>query len=98
MTEEDGEKTYTLDPKKVTNQPRVLRAPAAWAREGNDDPIPVNKIPGLHASIITSGEFLTTRLPSAFIENVQEMKDQVGSIIIILGQLEKRIRELEERK
>ena len=93
-TEDDGQKRRTVDGRTVIVQTRT----AHWAQEGNPAHVPVNKIPGLNAANITSGTFLIARLPNHFVENVQEMKDQGGSIIIILGQLEKRIAQLEERK
>ena len=96
--EEDGDGEKHIAYKDYRGLIREFPQIAKWALEGNDDPIPTKKIPGLDASIITSGQFPPTRLPSAFIDSVQEMKDQVGSIIIILGQIEKRIAQLEERK
>ena len=76
MTEEYEGKTYTLDMKKI-NQPREIRPPAAWAREGNDDPIPLKKMPYLPASQITSGEMNSMRIPNGLYKNMDRIESEI---------------------
>ena len=77
MADEDGGNTYTLDPKEREKardaRLKPMRPPAAWAQQGNDEPIPANKIPGLNAAAVTSGQFNVTRMPSQMVESFNKL-------------------------
>ena len=102
MADDDGGNTYSFDPKEHekerTARTKPMRAPAAWAREGNDEPIPVNKIPGIPAHKLTSGTLDATRLPGPFVNNTQDLSNQVQAAVMVLREHDKRIKQLEQRK
>ena len=53
--------------------PREFPQIAKWALEGNETDIPVDKIPGLNAAAVTSGQFNVTRMPSQMVESFNKL-------------------------
>ena len=68
--------------------PREFPQIAKWALEGNETDIPVDKIPGLNAANITSGQFNISRMPSQLVENFNKM-------VVKVHTLEQKVQKLE---
>ena len=96
--EEDGDGEKHIAYKDYRGLIREFPQIAKWALEGNDDPIPLKKIPDVHASKVTSGTLDATRLPNAFVNNTQDLYNQVQAAVMVLREHDKRIKQLEKRK
>ena len=78
--EEDGDGEKHIAYKDYRGLIREFPQIAPWAIEGNDDPIPAKKIPGIPAHKITSGTFDITRIPSPVQSKINFLEARVAKL------------------